>query len=249
MFRAKVALAVVALGMIVVPVAQAVPINYGNFNGVSVVYQQVTEDSTTDPTPLYGAPSVSGDSLNFSPVSFGASATGAGGIDLTDGTLATSLVSIAGYYIEKIQFSERGDYTLFGNGTTNTNATVTNSMFIRITNVTGGAIAPIAATVNMTFSPSDGTYDLVNDPGIGVIWQGNTLVDIDAILAAAGYSDRKATKVDITMDNTLAVLSEAGTTAYIKKKQAEGITITAIVPEPATIGLLVLGGLWLRRRS
>lgn len=242
-------LSVVAIGMLVVSVAQGVPINYGNFHGVSVVYQQVTEDSTTDPTPLYGAPSISGDSLNFSPVSFGASATGAGGIDLTDGTLATSLVSIAGYYIEKIQFSERGDYTLFGNGTTNTNATVTNSMFIRITHATGGDITPVTATVNMTFNPSDGTYDLVNDPGIGIIWQGDTLVDIDAMLAAAGYGDRKATKVDITIDNTLAVLSEAGTTAYIKKKQAEGVTITAIVPEPATIGLLLLGGLWLRRRS
>lgn len=240
--------AVLTVGLIVVPLAQAAPINYGNFNGVSVVYQQVTEDSNTDPTPLYGAPSISGDSLTFSPVSFGANASG-GSFDLTDGTLATSLVSIAGYYIEKIQFSERGDYTLFGiGGTANTYATVANSLFIRIVNTTGGAIPPITATVNMTFTPSDGTYNLIDDPGIGKIWEGGLLVDIDAMLANAGYGDRKATKVDITMDNTLVAVSEANTQAYIKKKQLEGITITAIVPEPATLSLLLLGGLLLRRR-
>jgi len=248
MFRSLVVSAVVAVGLIVVPVAQAVPINYGNLNAVSVVYQQVTEDSSTDPTPLYGAPSVSGDSLNFSPVSFGANAGGAGGFDITDGTLATTLHAISGNYIEKIQFSERGDYTLAGSGTAGTNATVTNSLFVRITGVTGAPINPITTTVSMTFTPSGGSYDLIADPGAGVTWQGNTLVDIDAMLLAAGYGDRKATDVDISMDNQLLAFSEAGTIAYIKKKQAEGITITAIVPEPATLSLLLLGGLFLRRR-
>jgi hypothetical protein len=37
--------------------AAAASINYGDLVGISVKYLQVTEDSVTDPTPLFGAPS------------------------------------------------------------------------------------------------------------------------------------------------------------------------------------------------
>ena len=53
----------------------AAPINYGNFNGTNVMYLGVTEDSSTDPTPLFGPPTVTNDSLSFNPVSFGATPT------------------------------------------------------------------------------------------------------------------------------------------------------------------------------
>ena len=36
--------------------ASAVPINYFDFVGTNVTYKNVTEDSATDPTPLWGAP-------------------------------------------------------------------------------------------------------------------------------------------------------------------------------------------------
>src|SRR5947207_4379405 len=70
----------------------AVPINYGNFNGTNVMYLNVTEDSSTDPTPLFGAPTVSDDALSFNPSGFGATSSG-GGTDLTDGTLATTIMT------------------------------------------------------------------------------------------------------------------------------------------------------------
>jgi hypothetical protein len=218
----------------------ASPINYGNLNGVSVVYQQITEDSTTDPTPLFGQPSVADDSLLFSPVSFGASATGAGGIDLTDGTLATSIVALQNSRIKKLQFSEFGDYSLYGNGTASTSAQVMTTLFIRVTHVDGGAITPVTFTANMLFSPSDGSYNLIDDHGIGVLWQGGIVYDVTAALQRAGYLG-EATKLDLTLDNTLVAMSEAGTVAYIKKKQLNGVSITTIVPEPSAFALLGCG--------
>ena len=43
------------------PSSFAAPINYGDFPGTSVTFLDVTEDSATDPTPLFGAPALAGD--------------------------------------------------------------------------------------------------------------------------------------------------------------------------------------------
>jgi hypothetical protein len=68
-------------------------------------------------------------------------------------------------------------------------------------------------------------------------------LDISAILLGLGYTGQ-ATLLHLTADNTLATQSELGTEAYIAKK-AEGLSVTAIVPEPSTLSLLVLGGMLL----
>jgi hypothetical protein len=242
-------LVVLCISFAVVPVF-GTPINYGNLIGDNVLYKSIIEDSSTDPTPLFGAPSISGDSLLFNPVSFGSS-SGNGAFDITDGTLTSTLEAFSGNVIEKLLFAERGDYTLAGNGTANTNATVAAIMFIRITKADYHAITPVTGNVSMLFSPSDGTYNLVDDRGTLVPWYGSLAVDLTAMLAGAGVSGR-ATSVDITLDNQLMTFSEPGTLAYIKKKEAEGISITAIVPEPSTFALLAIGAISLlayRRRS
>jgi hypothetical protein len=233
----------------------ASPINYGNLNALHVVYEQITEDSSTDPTPLFGAPHTSDDAMLFSPVSFGANALGAGGFDSTDGTLATTIHAIGNSHIEKLVFSERGDYTLDGTGSANTKASVATTFFVRITDVDGPPITPISFTASMTFNPSDGTYNLVDDPGFLVPWEGGVTLDITAALVQRGIS-AKATKVDLSLDNSLLARSEAGTWAYIKKKQIDGVSVTSIVdvPEPSTFALLFAGALGLaglawRRRT
>jgi len=228
------------------------PISYGNYNGVSVVYQAVTESSATnDGTALFGAPSIVGDALSFSPVNFGISSIG-GGNDYMDGQLTTTLHAISGYAIEKIKFTERGDYTLLGTGTSATQASVANTLILTVTQIVGPNLPePIEIPgISMTFTPSGGTYNLVDDPGQNVYWSGTTQFDVTAWLNANGYLGYQASDIDITFDNSLYVASEADTSAYIKKKRATGsaITIEAIVPEPATLALLLSGGLLLRRR-
>ena len=69
----------------------AAPINYGNFSGANVNFLQVTEDSATDPTPLFGPPTVAGDGMTFSPTAAFSANASSGSIDLTDGKLNTTI--------------------------------------------------------------------------------------------------------------------------------------------------------------
>src|SRR5262249_7106648 len=98
--------------------------------------------------------------------------------------------------------------------------------------------------------PSGGTYDFVNDPhGPAAQWNGMVTFDIDALLASQQIVGQ-ATKILLTLDNSLYATSEAGTFATIKKKDFEGITIIVDtnVPEPASVAFVAVGGLALLAR-
>ncbi|MFO0832639.1 MAG: hypothetical protein U0637_12460 [Phycisphaerales bacterium] len=225
----------------------ATPINYGDFAGVSVDWLQVTEDSATDPTPLFGTPTISGDSLNFNPVSFGSTASN-GSSDLTDGTLTSMIAARPGFTIPAIQFNESGDYTLAGVGGAGTSASVNLAVFVWVLEVNNTAITPVSFAVNGTFNPSSGTFDLANDgPTFGIrTWNGGAMADINAFLASQNIAGG-ATKVTVTIDNSLVTTSQAGTLAFIKKKQIGGVAIT-VVPTPGAAALMGLGALVATRR-
>lgn len=231
------------------PVAQALPINYGDFNGTTVDYLQVEEDTNSgDTLPLFGAPSVSGDSLDFDPVGFNANATGAAGVDVTDGNLNFTIMSHAGYAIDMVSLSEAGDTTLAGFGTDMTFTSVTGIGVLNILAVDGVGIAPIAVPINLVFSPSGGTYGLATDGGGGPIfssgWSGSWLKNVEQVLIDNNVAyNLGATKVSINLDNTLTALSEAGTFALIAKKDFGGVSITVNIPEPATWILISVCGL------
>lgn len=243
MLRATAAI-LLGFGLLLASAAGAVPINYGDFTGATVKYVDVTEDSGTDPTPLYGSPSVAGDALNFDPVSFNSSSTGAGGVDITDGTLTFMIEALSGSVIDMVNFSEAGDFTLVGLGGAGTFASVSAFFFVDIVEVDGVSITPIQIVTSMTFTPSDGDWDLLNDgpgPLVNGTWSGSVDVDVKQALLDAGVSfTNGATKVSVALDNTLTTLSEAGTSAFIAKKDFKGLSVTAM-PEPTTAALLLFG--------
>ncbi len=232
--------------------ADAAQINYGDFMGNTVNFLQVTEDSGTDPTPLYGAPSVFGDTLDFNPISFNAGATGAGGVDITDGTMSLMMTSKPGNFIDQVLFDEAGDVTLAGFGGIGTFASVSANFFVEIQEVDGVGIGSILIQAPMIFTPSGGTYDQATDGGGGPLfnsaWSGSLLVDLTQALIDNNIPHvNGVTKISVVFDNTLVALSENGTSSFIAKKDVGGVGIT-VVPEPATIGLLALGGVCLLGR-
>ena len=70
--------------------------------GTHVTYVNVTEDSGADePLPLFGAPTVTGNSIDFNPVGFDAGSSG-GGSDITDSNLVFMVIAKSGSRISEL---------------------------------------------------------------------------------------------------------------------------------------------------
>src|SRR5262245_58498617 len=109
------AVALVSLAVLAVAQTALATINHGNFVGTNVTFGNVSETSTFgDPEPLFEAPTVSGNSLLFSPSNFTATTSGAGGLDQTGALLQTIITSNALTTIDILNFTEFGDATLIG---------------------------------------------------------------------------------------------------------------------------------------
>jgi len=230
-------------------VAMAASHNFGDFLDTSVGYLQVTTASPTDPTgEPFGTPTLSGDSLVFSPPAFAAESAG-GGTDSITGSLATTVVGLEDMGISTLEVQDAGDYTLVGSGTTATNVTLSSPVTVTILAVNNLSVTPIVIPTSITFSPSS-SFDLIDNPG-GSIWTGDLNVNLASAILGAGDSGT-ATSVNLSISDTLTASSEAGSIAQIEKKARDVISITTTVqavPEPTSIGLLAIaGGSLLKRR-
>lgn len=251
-------------------------INYGTHMGTHVSYVNVTEDSGADePLPLFGAPTVTGNSIDFNPVGFDA-ASANGGSDITNSNLVFMVVAKSGSRIDSITLTEMGDTTLAGNvapGSMGTASAVFASGTLDIHEVNFVGINHISVPFSLSFSPSGGTYFLGTDGGGGpsysTPWSGSVTLDIEAILLANGFvippgpvdPDGGATKISIDLDNTLVAVSQQGTSALINKTDFGGVTVRVNVPtepggdveipEPTCFMLAGLGllGIVLNRRA
>lgn len=228
------------------PFSQPYP---GVFAGTTVDYLAVSE-SNNHGIPLFGAPSVSGDVIDFDPASFIAQSSGAA--DTTDGQLNFNVMSKHNATpITTLVFDEAGDFTLSGLGAALAEATVSMAVKINVLEV-GGVPSFIGGPfANMVFTPvgaglpnpNGGFYVLPTDKGTAVPWSGHLVYDITAI-------HPNATKVEVVLDNTLTATGANGGSARIAKKDFSGLTVT--VPEPSSAFLavaLALTGTFTRRRT
>jgi hypothetical protein len=243
-----------------VGVAQAAPIVHGNRIGTTVDYIGIQEESGTDPIQgsapgpgLFGAPTIGGDTLDFNPQNFVAATTAAGGSDQTDSNLQFMIVAHPGKSIQSIFFTESGDTGL--SGFTGDAATEVDAFFnVEIAEVNGVPVSFNVPQQQMIFAPNGGAYQLsvVGGPIFNSGWNGSILVDLGPTIALNGITGR-VTKVNVSIDNRLTAASSAGASAFIQKKDADGLIITTnVVPEPASAAIallaVALGGSLARRR-
>jgi hypothetical protein len=251
------------VSLISLQASAATIINYGSFNGSTVVYDGVREaaNSAGDTAPLFGEPTVigapnpptypaspcilcniPGDTLDFDPTGFGANATG-GGVDITDGNLRFVVKAKPAESIDNIQIYEQGDYTLVGLGNAAT------SVFARIAGVVNiQAVDGIG--VNSISIPFSQMLAAVGSTGVNVIatpWSGTVLLDLTtanpvvaAAFAAQGINPQLGvTQASVSFDNTLVATSQVGTSALIAKKDV--LTVKTNIPEPTSCALVLLG--------
>jgi len=224
---------VCVVGVAALP-AQA-QVNYGDYLGSNpgdVDFLAISEDSATDPLPLFGAPTRVGNQLLFFPQTFQSSSAD-GATDTTAGTLAVTVRADAGYYLDMLVIEEYGDYSVAGVGTGATFADVTATL--TATDISPGTNGVLVEA--MALSPPS-PYTLPGDSSGP--FSGAAIIDLRGL---------GVTEVLVEFENVLLTSSELGTTAYIGKRVIGGPALgISVIPEPVSACVLVLGGVVLLRR-
>ena len=116
--------------------------------------------------------------------------------------------------------------------------TVSADVFIDILELNGAPVAGISLNTQMNFT-SLGSYDTATEGNGNHSWSGIMSANIDNLLAAGGYSGR-ATRIDVSISNTLTAYADTGAVASIGKDRFSGLAVK-VIPEPGTAILLGLG--------
>lgn len=214
---------------------------YGPLPGNTVVFESVN-----DADDLFGAPTVTGDQLDFNPTDFElecGSVANPCTSNLLTGQLVTVIKANSGNFIENVVLSEAGDTSLstFIGGDA-ASSSVSMSVFVDIFEIDGQGVNGINGNAQMTFTDGGAFSRDFAGSGTGTentIWTGFLDLDLNALIAGANSSG-KATGVSISLNNTLTVFAGGEAIAQIEKKDFDGLAIT-VVPEPGTALLMGLG--------
>jgi hypothetical protein len=227
-----VSVAVLAAG----PAARAALINYGDFPvpPAGITFQQVIESSGTDAVPLYGPPTPFVVGLDFTPTSFASSSSGGSG-DITDGQLNFNIQSQGVVGINSLSLLEGGVYNLLGAGTPATAVFAGAIIHVTVTQVNGLPVVPF----NLPVSNASVGFNLVANPGVAQPWSLGVGIPINL------PGNQVATRISVSIDNSLASISEPGTLAFISKNDFRiGLTPSGSnFPEPGSLVLMTLGSM------
>lgn len=220
-------------------VAQAASV-YGDFLGSEpgqVNFLNVREESVTDPTPLFGEPKAIYTAENglsrtsillFKPDYFASEAVN-GDADTTASKLAADLQVIGeGWFLNQVIIREVGDFGMTGAGGT---ANIFGMLAIVDDNT--GAIVLDGLDVQ-----PDPPYSLPSDTA--GTFEATVTVDLSAL---------QLTEAELVFNNVLQTTALPNSVSFIQKKVIE-TTVTTLIPEPATMALLGIGGVFalLRRK-
>lgn len=240
---------------------------YGDFVDTNVqwlgVQETISDDTWTGTEGWYGAPVAGGDSLFFTCNDFSVLAGPGADLDYKDSKLEFSVLANAGKDIDSLEVYEGGAYSLAGSGTEATYAKIFAGGLFTINSIVTAdddvVVINKTVPVEMTYKKAitgspvdDGKFDMVNDGPADELWEGELEINIDQLIVDLYNAGEisvlgKASEVYLALDNKLTAVSESGSLSAIDKKSA-GVEIT-VIPEPATMVLLGLGGLLLRKRK
>jgi hypothetical protein len=176
----------------------------------------------------FGTPTlVGGDTFIFTPSAFKAEKTGTG-IDSISDTLIVDLMANMGNIITGVKIYEYGDYGITNDGEVDAYGSV---IMHRLDAVELDASDTLVTNPIFPFD-SEGTSTGTQ------LWNG--VMEI---------TDLDWTKATVTVNNHLvAIAYDDFSYAFIQKKGVQSQIAIEIIPEPATLVLLGLGGLLLRKR-
>jgi len=220
-------------------------IQYGDFDGTTVMYLDVTETANSKPgsEPLLGPPTLTDNQLDFDPQGLVATSTG-GPFDINDAQLNFSIDTGPGHGLTGLEISEFGDYSLTGSGGVETTVTAAVGIWIEILAVDFQPLVdPFAQHYSASF-----TTDLATEGQEVVLapWSLSLFVDFETLLGSTFQYG--VTDAQVVIDNQLITNSELDSLAFIAKKDFKLIPKTTINPEPATVVVMLLGGLLIARR-
>lgn len=197
-------------------------------------------------TGLFGAPTVVGDSIYFTPTSFKALSSNREGFDFTSQTFNIVVNANAGYEVAGASLTEQGDYAIIKSRHDRFSGVAVGGKFIMrdleapAHKVSSGIFADAPLTATTTLRDFE-TTDWSASASLAVPW-------------CWGGEDGIVSGVNLTLQNLLIASSfKRGTSTFIEKKFAGIEIITTPIPEPEAFALFLAGlgivGFMARRRS
>lgn len=223
--------ALLSLALAVLPLASPAQAAIQTLVGPNVTYQY--DDALVG---LFGLPSLSGNSLIFTPTNFKAQSHNGAGIASATGTIHVKIFANAGFLFPSISVHEKGDYYLIGS-----DAQVAVGGQIRAFSLSNPhaphVTDPIVATAPLTVTTSLSSFSTTN-------WEANATVNTPTSWSTDG--------VNLTIENILlAYTASPGSSAFIEKKFVGTAIVITPIPEADTYAMMLAGlGLigWMTRR-
>ena len=192
---------------------------------------------------LFGAPTVTGDALYFTPTDYKAQSFNGSGFASASQTFNIAVNANPGYLVSAVNLAEDGDYYNIGTGAS---VAVGGKLYVRDLEspLAPAASSKIQTTLPLTDVTSMAGFETTN-------WTSHTGI---AIPAGWGGADGVVSGVNVTIENILLASSlTSGSAAFIEKKFVGLSVVTAPVPEPETYAMMLVGlglvGFAVRRRT
>lgn len=210
--------------------------NSGNpYDARTVSFSDVEESNgaPADPaTNFYRTPQVFGDRLTWNPSGFRTQVIPGTGSDQVASEISMIITADPGLAIGSINFSELGDYEVFG--TASASAELSYSW-----EVLAAASSPAGAT-----GSSAAAISYASPPDSTGIWNLDFALDVSAI-------QTDVTALRLTIANELSVEANGLVSgAFIAKKQVPGVSVTTVpVPEPSAFIMTLFSLALIARRG